>query len=206
MTRSFDHSRVLAWLALVIAGASATACAAPVQDDEATATESQAQSTCYPAKTCGDPPPPPPTCSYNALTTYPIRPGDPVPQTDVTTYPEGCIQSKSTDALSNVERTLIQSWGCSLPVYVKRQNQVSPGTDWWNAYALLCPINNDLENYIDDLATGGPLPGANAAPHYNYGYGDAEMPSPPLGLFWVIPWQDPMCMNMGGCMVSNAAM
>jgi hypothetical protein len=205
MTPSFDPRHAITLLALAFTGGAVAACSAPV-GDELTATESQAQSVCYPAKTCGDPLPPPRTCSYNPLTTYPIRPGDPVPQSDVTTSVGGCISGRATDELSNVERALIQNWGCSLPVYLKRENPATPNTDWWNAYALLCPINNDLENYIDDLAVGGPLPGANVAAHYNYGYGDAQIPSPPLGLFWVIPWQDPMCMDMGGCMVAHDAM
>jgi hypothetical protein len=200
------HPRLASPLALVLAAAPLAACIAPT-GAESTDDVSQAQSVCFPAKNCMPPPPPPSTCSYNPLTTYPIRPAtDPVIQNDDATVVEPCIPQSATDARSVAERTLIETWGCSLPVYIHRSNVSTPSTDWWNAYALLCPIDNDLEDYVDSLNGGVPLPAANVKPHYNFGYADLKVPLPPLGLFWVVPWQDPTCMDDGGCMVTHCAM
>ena len=181
-------------VAIGLVGSQLVACGGAPADSasEAPGTQDEALRSCI-----GCNPPPQkyaPVCSWNPLTTYTARCNSPWNETTMT---KRCVSSAATDPLSVAQRALM-TMGCSSPVYWEAHNPQNPNADYGNAWAHLCPIDREIMDYTISI---GMLPGADHASHWSTTFCDAQMPPPPQGYFWVIPWMDPMCM-MGGCMVN----
>ena len=198
------------------------------------------------SRQCGTPaPPPPPTqlCTFDGVQTALAAGGlymDPagqwpkrnVPASAPSTYKltesaQSCIWSNQTDALTNTERTLMTTYGCSGPHYFEAHNtnggysdpnvhcsDTSPWACWAdksNGFLQLCPdpahqasggaAFTTFVNAIGYQSYGSivsDMPGHFADPTaWNYA---SAMPAAPAGMVWVIPWEDPHACGIGGCM------
>jgi hypothetical protein len=195
-----------------LAGALVAACSgAPAGDPTVSAGASQDLIHC--GTDCTSPPPKN-VCSWNPLSSYPSRGSMPPGETGSAKV-HSCIAGTAYDQVSNAERWLMQQ-GCSSPVFW----QAYMGAQRAEAWALLCPYSSSVDDYIAGMR--GPDPenpwiytdarGIQAAsylppdqvegpPHTNWSFNDANMPPPPWGYYWVIPWECPQGCTSSGCMV-----
>ncbi len=151
---------------------------------------------------------------------WPMRP---VPASAPSTYilrqdAQLCLSSAQTDALSNVQRTLMNN-GCSGPHYFEAHNTnggffdpnvpcdaSSPWSCWSdkaNGFLQLCPNNATVNSFVATIGYqnygGQPsdMPGHVSDPtKWNYA---SAMPQAPANMEWVITWEDPHACS-GGCM------
>ena len=213
--------------ALALTATQLVACGAPPDNQEET-TASTSEAICKVGMVCGHPPPPPPktVCGWNALTTYTDRGTTPWYQSE--NPPQShCVSATAMDVISVAERWLMGQ-GCSEPIYWYSYDPNYPSQNWANEELQLCPFTNDIIDYITvnlrepfadpndpmhiDRSRAQPVDPysgytANWLAHTSFTYSDAMMPPPPslkntsmAPYYWVIPFTDPMCM--GACMVA----
>jgi hypothetical protein len=191
---------------------------------------------------CGTPPPPPaPTqlCStFDAVQTAlaagglytdlggalntPTRRNVPPSAPSVyrlTEFPQVCLWSDQTDALTETQRRLMTTYGCSGPHFFEAHNTTAPanadpnvpcddGSPWscWsdksNGFLQLCPNQGPagaaLTAFVSAIGiqTYGSIV-SDMPGHFAYA---GAMPDAPAGMVWVITWEDPHACGVGGCM------